>query len=169
VRYLRDYEQLHREGHFPGDSLLPRVHHLLRLVDEFGATSLLDYGCGKGSPWERDGHLVELRARLEVRLYDPAWQPHSKPLKPGRVWDVVVCTDVLEHVPEDELDELLADLFGRAKLALLVHVSTRGSAKRLPRHPGQDAHCTVRPREWWTDQLGERVLPGQTLWLTFEP
>jgi hypothetical protein len=55
--------------------------------------------------------------------WDPAVPGIDDPLPPGAQWDQVWCTDVLEHIPEQDLDAVLDDLFARARISLVLMIS----------------------------------------------
>ncbi|MGB8435760.1 MAG: class I SAM-dependent methyltransferase [Burkholderiales bacterium] len=71
--------------------------------------------------------------------------PHAE-LPEGEL-DGVVCTDVLEHCPEEDMEWIVAELFGHARRFVFANVACFPAQKRLP--SGQNAHCTVRPVKWW--------------------
>jgi len=106
---------------------------------------VVEYGCGQSEL----GRLVNHAARW-VR-YDPAI-PGIDHLEEQRA-DFVINTDVLEHVPEADIDDLLADI-----AALSGHVffsiSTRPALEVLP--DGQNAHCTVWPASRWGQVIRRR-------------
>jgi hypothetical protein len=166
VRLLADYRRLHADGHFTGDSILPHVDVIVDLVRRLDLATILDFGCGKAGPWSSDVRLRKLRKRRRVRLFDPACPPHDEPLGAER-FDLVICTDVLEHVPEEELDGVLDAIFSRALRAVLLHVSTRKSNKLLPL-TRRDCHVTVRPEAWWRKRVWLRMRPELKLLLTLE-
>ncbi len=60
--------------------------------------------------------------------YDPAVAGKDLPPEPA---DLVVCTDVLEHIEPDCLDDVLSDLARLTKKVLLVNISTRPAVKVL--------------------------------------
>jgi hypothetical protein len=62
-------------------------------------------------------------------------------LPEGR-FDGVVCTDVLEHCPEEDLPWIVGELFGYARLFVFANVACYPAAKKLPN--GENAHCTIR-------------------------
>ena len=126
------------------------------LVAQIEATSVLDYGCGQGT-------LVKaLRTRLStvVRLdeYDPAIPgkdrlPHFA--------DLVVCTDVLEHIEPERLPKVLAHLQLLARKAVFVVIATRPSNKTM--EDGRNAHLIVKDAYWWAatmEYAGFLVGPG---------
>jgi hypothetical protein len=163
-RLVELYRGMHTEGErflglspehtFPGKSLPPQAHHIRRLLAETGAQGLLDYGSGKGQQYrywpyrdaEGNNHPnVQAYWGVPVHCYDPAYTPCST-LPEGR-FDGVICTDVLEHVPEEDVPWVVDELFGYAHLFVFANVACFPAGKRLPN--GQNAHCTVKPVKWW--------------------
>lgn len=114
------------------------VRDLLRRT---GGSTVLDYGCGKGT-------LAKALPDLQISEYDPAVPGKDGEPAPA---DIVVCTDVLEHVEPDCLGAVLRDLDRLALRALLVNVSLRVGRRRLP--DGTPAHRLVRSADWWQQEL----------------
>jgi len=159
------YARMHSEGErrlgippertFPGQSLLAHVQRIKRLVDATRARTILDYGAGKGLQYQPqkiiiDGrHVADGVAEYwdvdEVRCYDPGYEPH-RALPTGR-FDGVVCTDVLEHCPEEDLAWILEEIFSYATCFVYVNVACFPARKTLP--SGENAHITIREPEWW--------------------
>lgn len=143
------YRTLHAAGRFPGFSIESYVERIAELVRESGAQSLLDYGCGAGKQYtEKRWHEAW---GIMPTLYDPAVPLfHVKPI--GQ-FDGVITTDVLEHVPEDELAGVISDLVRLSRLWCFVSVCCRPAKpnKNLP--DGRNAHVTIRPRAWWLERL----------------
>lgn len=112
------------------------------LIAEYQASSVLDYGCGRGSL------CAALKAAnpigLRVDEYDPAVM--GKDGLPSFA-DLVVCTDVLEHVEPDRLEAVLAHIKMLARKAVLVVVALVPDAKQLA--DGRNAHLIQRPALWW--------------------
>lgn len=119
---------------------------VLALVAEHQATSVLDYGCGQGSL-----KTAVLSARphgLRFDEYDPGIE--GKNGLPSFA-DLVVCTDVLEHVEPERLDAVLAHLKLLARKAVLLVVALVPTAKVLA--DGRNAHLIVRPANWWRKRV----------------
>jgi hypothetical protein len=85
----------------------------------------------------------------ELVCYDPAYEPHSG-LPEGK-FDGVISTDVLEHCPEEDLPWVIEEIFGYAKRFVFANVACFPARKKLPN--GENAHCTIKPIEWWQDLL----------------
>lgn len=137
-------------GAFRGLSILQHKAEIIALVRKHKAKTLLDYGCGAGEAW-REPHRLhkELGLRwFDVQLHDPAFKHHDEPPH-GRV-DGVLCSDVLEHVPEDELDELVGTLYRHARLFIWASVCCRPAKKLFP-DGVTNLHVTLHPLEWWRE------------------
>jgi hypothetical protein len=65
--------------------------------------------------------------------------------------DLVVCTDVLEHIEPERIGAVLAHLRGLARKAIWCVISTKPSNKTLP--DGRNAHILIRPESWWREAL----------------
>jgi hypothetical protein len=159
------YRQMHVKGEeflgrpaadtFPGFSLDAQIYRIKSLVVQTGADTVLDYGCGKGKQYEprpiKDAAgvlwpgVIDFWDVGEVVCYDPCYEPYSK-LPEGK-FDGVVCTDVLEHCPEQDLPWIIRELFGYANRFVFANVACYPAHKRLPN--GENAHCTIQPVEWW--------------------
>ena len=86
-----------------------------------------------------------LKRGILPTLYDPAVDEFSA--KPRGKFDGVICTDVAEHVPEDEVDVFLSDVFSHARKFVFITICTRPAKKLLP--DGRNCHLTVKPATWW--------------------
>jgi hypothetical protein len=105
--------------------------------------SILDYGCGKGTLAK---HLVALG--YDVREYDPAIPGKDK--EPDRA-DLVVCTDVLEHVELEYLENVIGDISRLSKMATMFAIGLVASSKSLDNE--SNAHQIIENKFWWCDQL----------------
>ncbi len=178
-RLLEQYQHMHLHGEqhlgippeqtFPGASLPKQAPAIKRLIKATSAATILDYGCGKGQQyWPRrvvdadDGvDYPDIKSYWGVRsiqCYDPAYQPHNN--LPSGKFDGVVCTDVLEHCPEDDIPWILVELFSYADKFVFANVACFPARKRLP--SGGNAHCTIKPVRWWEEHLerAARTKPG---------
>lgn len=120
-----------------GDRWAPTVRHIAR---EYGASSILDYGCGQGSL----GRALRAYGEFTVREYDPAIKGKDQP---PLFADLVACTDVLEHIEPDRLDAVLGHLRSLMRKVGWFVISTRPANKIL--NDGRNAHLIVEPADWW--------------------
>jgi hypothetical protein len=164
VELTRLYSEMHREGDrvngisaektFSGISLLPVAPQIKCLIDATGASTILDYGCGKATqyaagyvdPGQRQfAGVTAYWGVASVHCYDPAVAKFCA-LPEGK-FDGVICTDVLEHCPEEDVPWIVDELFAYANMFVFANVACYPAHKVLPN--GENAHCTIRPPEWW--------------------
>ncbi|MDQ3079567.1 MAG: class I SAM-dependent methyltransferase [Pseudomonadota bacterium] len=133
---------LHAGGSYGrnGDRWAARVQEL---IDAYEAQSVLDYGCGQGALARAIGE--------RVKEYDPAIPDKADAPAPA---DLVVCTDVLEHVELDCLSEVLDHLRQLSRKACFVVIATRPAKKVLA--DGRNATSSSTPtnsgaRSWTRD------------------
>lgn len=121
-------------------------------IDFLQPKTILDYGCGKGMFVKLLKNKYPLSA---VDGYDPAIPGRNKLMM--KKADFLVCTDVLEHVPEEDLPavvEKIASISGNCFLGL-----HHGEGDILPN--GENAHCTIKPVFWYYELL-RRYFPNIT-------
>jgi len=163
------YRQMHEGGDaqraaeetFDGISLVPHIPTIRSVVAKFGSKSLLDYGSGKAKFYELeqydgpDGRKVDLRTFWgldRLHLYDPGYPPLAT--LPDEVFDGVICTDVMEHIPEADLDWVIDELFGYARHFIYICIATYPAEKLLP--DGSNAHVTLKDPRWWIARFDAR-------------
>lgn len=144
ISHLKKYEVLHQSNPAYGSGLMHRSYILL-LVEILGFKKIIDWGCGKGY---LSDFLVGLG--IDCRKYDPAIEEFSS--DPEGHFDCVVSTDVLEHIPEDELKEFMLNITTASPTAILIpHL---GLAKTiLP--DGSNAHCTIKSVSEWKQEFSK--------------
>lgn len=112
---------------------------------ELGCSSLLDYGCGAGT---LAAELARTNSLIDVRCYDPGVRGFEAPPQPA---DFVVCTDVLEHVEESFIDNVLSHIRGLMLRGGYLRCTTSPAKRQLP--DGRNAHILLKPRAWWLQRL----------------
>ncbi|MGI9382588.1 MAG: methyltransferase domain-containing protein [Methyloligellaceae bacterium] len=108
--------------------------------------SILDYGCGQSRLLDE----LDLGYPVILHRYDPAIPDYAK--KPEGAVDLLLNIDVLEHIEEEDLDRVLAEMRAACRDAIII-VDTRPASAILP--DGRNAHVTLRPPAWWRDKLAE--------------
>ena len=115
-----------------------------KLIARTESKTILDYGCGMGHAYTQQGLHKRWGVALPT-LYDPAYEPYS--IKPAGTFDGVICSDVLEHVPEKLVDAVIAELFDYADKFVWASVCCRPAKKLFPN--GKNLHVTIQPFAWW--------------------
>lgn len=163
------YAQIHNQGLeevtsdelFDGRSLYPHLIEIGEMIRDTGCRSVLDFGSGKGKFYKQsplrlaDGREVTSIADFwgvdEIVCYDPGVEEFST--YPARRFDAVICTDVLEHIPEPDIGWFLGDLFSLADKVVFANIASYRAIKTLPN--GWNAHVTIKPHDWWRDRIGK--------------
>lgn len=117
------------------------------LAEKSHSRSILDYGCGK-----RTLEAGLLRQWKNVPLvpivnYDPCIEGCEKKVK----CDLVACTDVLEHIEPELLDNVLADIREHMGHVGFLTVHTGPAMKHLA--DGRNAHLIQEGYVWWFNKL----------------
>ena len=143
-RYSEDYKKLQEQFHQScpeyGTSGTKYVDHVLGMAAQLKTQDILDWGCGKAT--------LQKGILFPIQNYDPFMPEYVKRPRPA---NLVVCTDVLEHIEPASLREVLIDLQSLTLQALFLQVATRPAKKILP--DGRNAHLIQQPAAWWLPQL----------------
>ena len=94
----------------------------------------------------------------DVTLYDPYVEDYSTP--PDGPFDLVLCTDVMEHIPRADLNSVLEYLATLSDHVLFV-ISLTFADALLP--DGSNAHCTIESADWWLEEIRRHFPSVQTV------
>jgi len=127
---------------------------ILRLLEERPYIhSVLDFGAGKGSLEEfvQEWSLEVGGRQLDWTNYDPGIPEYDT--LPDRDFDLVITTDVLEHVEPDLLEHVIKQLEARAGKVMYNDIACYPTGKLFGEGPykGEDLHLTVQSPQWWKD------------------
>jgi len=141
--YLKQAKLLHQNpSKWRGTTLTHYIEDINALIKDKHLKTILDYGCGKAK-----FHPKEWNADK----YDPAVPEYSE--KPTGRYDLVICTDVLEHIPQNHLDEVIEDIFNYSDQWVFISVCCRKAKEILPN--GYNAHATIESTKWWKDKFSK--------------
>ena len=122
------------------------------VMEQLAPTSMLDIGCGWGE-WLQAFRScgVEDVAGVDIAAPDEMWyfrRDLTEPLDLGRAFDLVVCLEVAEHLPESAADTLVDTIDRHAIHAVLFSGAV----------PGQEGlhHVNCQPHEYWHEKFEQR-------------
>lgn len=142
--YKKILTEIHDTSPFGKRSKVPK--YLSEFISQINPTSMLDFGCGKGRLVQR---LSEDYPNISVSGYDPGNKDFNKSLDDVYV-DLLVSTDVLEHVEPEHINKTLEYLSTRSKY--IYHLIALSPAKLiLP--DGRNAHLIQESPEWWRNKF----------------
>jgi len=147
--WIEQYKQYHLENtdYGNGGCLKFYLQHIVDLVQDWNAESLLDFGCGKAEGYLEYNHH-EHRG-IMPSLYDPAIPEYQN--LPEGTFDGVISFDVMEHIPKEQIPETFDQIFSRADKFVFLGIATSPAEAVLPN--GDNAHCTVEPIGWWEEMV----------------
>lgn len=127
-------------------------------MEAFGLSSVIDFGCGDGKALDKflaagmEAIGVDLVALCEGVVEACLWDLPAG-LKPTS-WGF--CADVMEHVQEDKVDAVLANISAKVRRGCYFRISTvpDGMGALI----GETLHLTVKPSSWWAVQIAKHFL-----------
>lgn len=142
----KKYHEKRRDNSFERSDM-SKLHGL---VVGSKAKTILDYGSGKGLQYSKD--KLHQRFGIEyknITCYDIGVDEFSQ--LPEGQFDGVICMDVLEHIPEEFLEDNLKTIFSKATkfVYCVIHC---GLARKVLSN-GENAHCTIKPPAWWKQTI----------------
>lgn len=156
--YQKILKKIHETSPFGKRAKYPK--HLTGFISSINPKSIIDFGCGKGRLVEK---LKQEYPEISIRGYDPGNKNFSDPIN-DQV-DLIMSTDVLEHIEPIYLEETLE--FLSTKSRYVYHLIACCPAKLiLP--DGRNAHLIIEDRDWWRQKfvdLGYRIIEED--WLEF--
>lgn len=138
--YRSVLEKEHSQGEWGVASIeyAPRIANIMR---RHKLNEILDYGAGAGN---LEKNLLILLPNVIVHNYEPGipkWNNKPNPCK------MVACTDVIEHIEPDCLNDVLNDLQRVIEKYAFISISTVPAYRVL--NNGWNAHiCLKDPKEW---------------------
>jgi hypothetical protein len=132
--------QMHQE-HPWGTKGFKYLQDVMPFYTLLEAKSILDYGCGQQSLKEA---IHDCDPNIDVRGYDIGIPELSASPEAA---DLVVTTDVFEHIEFVHLKRVLDHTFSLANIGVFHCIALTPAKRTLP--DGRNAHLIVKPAEWW--------------------
>jgi len=151
-KYISLYKEHHRQ--FPkcyeGFSASQNKDNIRFLIRKYQSKTLLDYGCGAGLHYKERDNCFAYWNLQTIHLYDPAVPKFAKLTSLTDI-DCAICTDVLEHVPKQNVPYIIKEISSRISSFVFFSISTLPAKVILSN--GENAHITIENKEWWIEQI----------------
>lgn len=138
--YRKLNKELHKTREDYGTSSGAIAGLVKDLINKYEFETVLDYGCGKG--------LLKKAIGPIITEYDPAISGKDNPPSPA---ELVICSDVLEHIEPECIDDVLGDLERVTQDFLFALIAT-GPAKKVL-SDGRNAHLIQEGLPWWINKM----------------
>ena len=139
---------------FRGRGVFKHAKTIFKLTHAMSAKTILDFGSGKGAQYSDDvfqngkrisDSLHQYWNVQNITCYDPAIAIDKSALT--HKYDGVIATNVLDLIPEEDLQWQVDQLFGRANKFVFCNVMDYPSQTFLPN--GENARVTRKSSIWW--------------------
>lgn len=148
----------YRSGRSPGAAV---AHGVLKALRPSPGDTIVDYGAGPGKACAifLDAGLKPTAVDIAENSLEPELRDSIRFVR-ANLWDLpslrsdwCYCTDVLEHLPEDKVDEAVAGIAARTLRGGYIQVATVYDTNG-PTLAGEHLHLTVKPSGWWAELVG---------------
>ncbi len=121
--------------------------------------TVLDFGSGQAKLGQFITENIERKCIAPEIIwtnYDPGIAKYSR--LPSSRFDLIVSSDVLEHVEPDMVEQTCEWIRDHAKKAIYMHIACDPAGLRLP--DGRNVHLSCHKMDWWINML---LAPDWTL------
>ena len=170
LKNIEFYKQMHKDGFnlingntrspdeaYNGRSTLVFAKLIRDIIHKNQITNMLDYGCGKGFFYDNSFEIKGLKIKslrdfwnIKIDLFDPCYENYSI-IDENKIYDLVISIDVLEHIPEQDIDWVLDRIIGKAKKYVFINVACYSAEALLPN--GDNAHININNQNWWFEKI----------------
>lgn len=162
VRVGREFQETNKS--WAGYDVVKYQKCIKDLVDHYGARTILDYGCGKGSQYQEPlpyggGAGVELPKEqwqtfdqylgVTVYCYDPCVAGFEQLPPEGVKFDGVICTQVLNSIPDDDMAWVRQRLESYANKFCFIGINFQREAKGKKTMYDPEYFCQPRTRDFF--------------------
>ena len=113
-----------KKDKFKGYSLKENLSFIDNIIKTNNINSIMDYGCGKAMSYK--DYPFE-KKQLDIFLYDPYFFKYRK--LPKKKFELLICTDVMEHIQKNEIENTLAKMNKYSSKNLFFSICTRPAKK----------------------------------------
>lgn len=167
LKYVRMWERPEYRQSSPGERVALKAASLLGVQP---GQKIVDWGCGTGRALKVfhnlglvctgvdiaansvDKEFLAIQERLFFLLGIDIVEAAREHFSGSRAAAWSFCTDVLEHLPEEEVE---------ASIAAIAHSTLCGAFIQVANNEddcgqmiGEVLHLTIKPKEWWQDLIG---------------
>jgi len=140
-----------KEQIYNGKATMVFAKILKQIIEKNKSKTLLDYGSGKGDRYfnksffgNEDYPPLQDYWNIKPTLFDPGVL-YPKPV--NQLFDIVISIDVLEHIPFEDLNWVINEIFSFAKQIIFLNVACYPAERTFP--DGTNLHVSLFPPLRW--------------------
>lgn len=150
MNLVEQYKEMHKDEHlYAGSALTLHKESIRQFISAKKCDTILDYGCGKGIQYFKENIHNDYFYGIMPSLYDPAVEEFSR--LPEGTFDAVICTDVLEHIEEDDINSVLEQIYSKSSKLVYLGICNSLADSFLP--DGRNSHVTMKHIDWWLEKI----------------
>ena len=156
--FTKEYQLIHdtqKQGAqmMIGEQIVYHVWDIQKLTFEHPGTTMLDFGCGKcyGYKVKRINKLWDCK---EILLHDIGIEEYSRKPKQSE-FQSVVSVDVLEHIHEDQIDDVFKYWYHRNSQFVFATIAAYPARAELS--DGINAHVNQNEWAWWQKKIKSHI------------
>ena len=162
-KVIEKYKIFHKNGikNLPGEStflgysLTKWIVKIKEIIKINNANSILDFGCGKAFLYSNKfkigdnefKNLSDFWGIENIFLYDPGVEKFST--YPNKRFDGIICTDVIEHIPEKDVMNFIDELFKLSNKFIFFVIATIPASKYFD--DGKNIHLCLKTQSDWNE------------------
>jgi predicted TPR repeat methyltransferase len=141
------------------------IPEAISIIEKIQFNTVMDFGCAKGflvhalNLLGKDAIGVDISEyALNTCLPQVKDKLHliDKPLPElGLKADLLIAKDVLEHIPEEEIDTVLSEFYQVCDQAFLVIPLGDNDSFRIREYEMDKTHVTKKDEEWWINKINK--------------
>ena len=164
---IKKYDLVFRDVGYRSCASSQGIHYVDELCKKYKFNSIMDVGCGPGFSvlsFLVHGKLCQgiepckYLFTQELRVFSALEVVKQASIVdipcPVSTFDMVFCTDVLEHIQEKDVDKALSELVRISKKYIFCTICSIKSTM----FPDLNLHLTIKPRQWWEDKFSRYPL-----------
>lgn len=159
---IKKYDTVWKDEGYRALGASQGLRYVAKLCHDIKFKTVLDVGCGPG--WsvleflgrgykaqgvEPCGYLFGQELRVPAGLGIVKKGSITEIPFPAESFDLTFSTDVLEHLPEEEVHQAISELVRVSKKHIFVSICSHEAVC----FPHLKLHQTVKPQEWWKEQF----------------
>tara|TARA_B100000674_G_C37784284_1_gene888666 strand:+ start:280 stop:855 length:576 start_codon:yes stop_codon:yes gene_type:complete len=162
-KVIEKYKIFHKNGikNLPGEStflgysLTKWIVKIKEIIKINNANSIVDFGCGKAFLYSNKfkigdnefKNLSDFWGIENIFLYDPGVEKFST--YPNKRFDGIICTDVIEHIPEKDVMNFIDELFKLSNKFIFFVIATIPASKYFD--DGKNIHLCLKTQSDWNE------------------